>query len=248
MVSPRTYVPNSTLEEFLQMFFRQRSYPPQFRGHGIGRRCIRRVSRKRFHDSMSPFPVKAPVEHQFAPRGPHDTCAAWISVLWRHSDSCHSVSRDSLGSSRDTASCAASFRSLRSTARNRGPGRFLFGTTAKPNRLAERAGLSSSWGTPVDAPHGPATPAGANASGHCDAPPRSPLQLNTRTPTTDISGLNSMVRHRRCLRFAVAVADAHARLAFGCWPNSTWTAPLVTMGKIAAPKNNDLRRRRLPSF
>ena len=76
--------------------FRQRCYPPQFRGHGIGRRCIRRVSRKRFHDSMSPFPVKAPVEHQFAPRGPHDARAVWISVLWRHSDSCRSVSRDSL--------------------------------------------------------------------------------------------------------------------------------------------------------
>ena len=29
-----------------------------------------------------------------------------------------------------------------------------------------------------------------------------------------------MVRHRRCLRFAVAITDAHARLAFGCWPDS----------------------------
>lgn len=151
MVSPRTYVPNSTLEEFLQMFFRQRSYPPQFRGHGIGRRCIRRVSRKRFHDSMSSFPVKAPVEHQFAPPGPHDTCAAWISVIWRHSDPCHSVSRDSLGSSRNTASCAASVRSLRSTAHNRGPGRLLFGTTVKPNFL-RRGQVSPVPGEPQSMP------------------------------------------------------------------------------------------------
>lgn len=165
--------------------FRQRCYSLLFRGHGIGRQRVRRVSLERFYVSVSPFPMKAPVEHQFPlrlSRGRQAVSAVRGSVLRRHSDSCVSISPSSLGSPGGTTSRATYVRSHRPVAHNRGPGRF--GPAPPKSRfiLWRNAGLSRSWGILADARHVPATPAGSIVSGHCETSARPPLRLSTWAP------------------------------------------------------------------
>lgn len=115
-------------------------------------------------------------------------------------------------------SASASFPSTGST--RPGAGRRVTAASARRVRFPRRpAGLSGSWGTPVyarpvlrprqdrkrQAQYGARSvaPVCGNYVGSCD---------------DKLSGLNSMARRTRCLRFVTAVARRHARLASGCGP------------------------------
>jgi hypothetical protein len=103
-----------------------------------------------------------------------------------------------------------------------GPGPCGSADPLSRKRRREQAGLPGSWGTPRCPRRLLKTPAGPPSQASKREQARPPLARTAGAPTTrPISGLNGPARDTRCLRFARGLPHQDARLASGCWPDST---------------------------